>query len=148
MKINWGTGLVIGMLSFIAFILFLVIKMTTNEDLNHDLVTEDYYMRELRYQDEIDAETNMKDFEEEIQGEKIEDGWLIKFPKEIDAGKISGTVFLYRPSDKRLDFDFPIQLSNSNLIIPDHRLLEGRWDITINWIYNSKNYLYKKAITY
>ena len=148
MKINWGTGLVIGMLLFIAFIMFLVIKMTTNEDLDHDLVTEDYYMREIRYQDEIDAEMNLNDFDEEIQGKKTEDGWLIVFPEEVDASKIKGTVFLYRPSDKKLDFDFPIQLSDSRLVIPDHRLLEGRWDITINWNYNNKNYLYKNAITY
>lgn len=148
MKINWGTGLVIGMLSFIAFIMFLVIKMTTNEALDHDLVTEDYYMREIRYQDEIDAEMNLNDFDEEIQGKKTEDGWLIVFPEEVDASKIRGTVFLYRPSDKKLDFDFPIQLSDSRLVIPDHQLLEGRWDITINWNYNNKNYLYKNAITY
>lgn len=122
--------------------------MTTNEDLDHDLVTEDYYMREIRYQDEIDAEMNLNDFDEEIQGKKTEDGWLIVFPEEVDASKIKGTVFLYRPSDKKLDFDFPIQLSDSRLVIPDHRLLEGRWDITINWNYNNKNYLYKNAITY
>jgi nitrogen fixation protein FixH len=148
MKINWGTGLVIGMLLFIGFILFLVIKMTTNEALNHDLVTEDYYNKELRYQEEIDAEKNMNDFKENIIGEKIADGWLLKFPKEIDASKIKGTVFLFRPSNKKLDFDFPIELSSSNLLIPDERLLDGRWNITIDWSYNNKNYLYKKAITY
>lgn len=148
MKINWGTGLVIGMLLFIGFILFLVIKMTTNEALNHDLVTEDYYNKELRYQEEIDAEKNMNDFKENIHGEKIADGWLLKFPKEIDASKIKGTVFLFRPSNKKLDFDFPIELSSSNLLIPDERLLDGRWNITIDWSYNNKNYLYKKAITY
>ena len=148
MKINWGTGLVIGMLLFIGFILFLVIKMTTNEALNHDLVTEDYYNKELRYQEEIDAEKNMNDFKENIIGEKIADGWVLKFPKEIDASKIKGTVFLFRPSNKKLDFDFPIELSSSNLLIPDERLLDGRWNITIDWNYNNKNYLYKKAITY
>lgn len=122
--------------------------MTTNEALNHDLVTEDYYNKELRYQEEIDAEKNMNDFKENIIGEKIADGWVLKFPKEIDASKIKGTVFLFRPSNKKLDFDFPIELSSSNLLIPDERLLDGRWNITIDWSYNNKNYLYKKAITY
>lgn len=122
--------------------------MTTNENLNHDLVTEDYYNKELRYQEEIDAEKNMNDFEEKIRGEKIADGWLLKFPKEIEYSKVKGTVFLYRPSNKQLDFDFPIELSSSNLLIPDERLLDGRWNITIDWSYNNKKYLYKQAITY
>ncbi len=148
MKINWGTGLVIGMILFIGFIMFFVIKMSTNKDFNHDLVTEEYYKKELAYQEEIDAEENLKDFSESITGEKVAEGWLLKFPEEINPSKVKGTVFLYRPSNKQLDFDFPIVLSGSNLLIPDKRLLDGRWNITIEWEYEKKKYLYKKSITY
>ena len=51
MKINWGTGLVIGMVLFISFILFFVYRMTTDNDLEHDLVTEGYYQKEMELQD-------------------------------------------------------------------------------------------------
>ena len=50
MKINWGTGLVIGMVLFIAFIMFMVITMMTDKKYSHDLVTEDYYQKEIVYQ--------------------------------------------------------------------------------------------------
>ena len=43
MKINWGTGIVIGMTLFISFILYLVFNMLTDEKFDHDLVTEEYY---------------------------------------------------------------------------------------------------------
>lgn len=148
MKINWGTGIVIAIVLFMSFIMFLVIKMTTNEDYNHDLVVEEYYKKELAYQEEIDAEENLKLLSEKIEGKKVEGGWLLHFPQEIEASKINGTVFLYRPSNKQLDFDFPIELSNSNLLIPDKRLLDGRWNITVNWKYDKKEYLYKESITY
>ena len=148
MKINWGTGLVIAMILFIGFIMFFVISISTNEDLDHDLVTPDYYNKELHYQEEIDAESNLKELSSTINGEKVEGGWLLTFPKEIDPSKIKGTVYLYRPSNKKLDFDLPIVLSGLKLLIPDDRLVEGRWNIALDWEYKNKRYLYKNAITY
>ena len=126
----------------------MVIKMSTNEKFSHDLVTEEYYKKELAYQEEIDAEENLNDFSEEIKGIKVTNGWQITFPEEIDASQIEGTVFLYRPSNKQLDFDLPIEVSGSNLLIPDERLLDGRWNITMDWKYNAKKYLYKASISY
>ena len=148
MKINWGTGLVIGMACFIAFILYMVITMSTDKNYSHDLVTESYYEKEMMYQQEIDAETNIAKLSGNIFGKKTNDGWLLQFPTELVSEKIIGTVFLYRPSNKQLDFDIPIELSGSNLLIPDERLLEGRWNITISWEYKGETYLYKKQIVY
>ena len=148
MKINWGTGIVIGMALFIAFIMYFVITMTTDDKYSHDLVEEDYYQKEMVYQEEIDAENNLKSFSEPITGQRTGEGWLLKFPKELNPEKVEGTVFLYRPSNKQLDFDFPMVISGSNLLIPDNRLLDGRWNITLDWMYEGKRYLYKKSITY
>ena len=148
MKWNWGTGLVVGMLAFMTFILYLVITMSTNKKYSHDLVTEEYYAKEIAYQNEIDAETNTYNLKEEIIGKKTTEGWLLTFPKELEPSKINGKVFLYRPSNQKLDFDFPIVLSGYNLLIPDKHLIDGRWNITIEWDYENKSYLYKKSIVY
>jgi len=148
MKINWGTGIVIGMVLFIGFIMFMVVTMMTNNDYDHDLVTEAYYEKDLKYQQEIDAEENTNNFSERIVGEKTSEGWQLSFPKEIDPEKIEGKVFLYRPSNKRLDFYLPIVISNSQLLIPDERLLDGRWNITVDWRYEGQHYMYKESILY
>ncbi|NND61676.1 MAG: FixH family protein [Flavobacteriaceae bacterium] len=148
MKINWGTGLVIGMAIFIGFIMFFVIKMSTDDKYSHDLVTEDYYKKDLAYQEEIDAEQNSKDLSENISGERVSNGWLLRFPASFDPARVEGTVFLYRPSNEQLDFDFPLVLSGSNLLIPDKRLLDGRWNITVSWEYDGKKYMYKESIVY
>ena len=147
MKINWGTGIVIGMLLFMAFIMYMVVTMMTDDQYDHDLVTEAYYERDLQYQTEIDAEKKGFAFSP-IQTQKTEEGLSIVFPKELEHKNIRGTVFLYRPSNKRLDFNIPIVISNSQLLIPDERLLGGRWNITIDWEYQGESYLYKEAISY
>lgn len=148
MKWNWGTGLVVAMAAFIGFILYMVITMSTNKKYSHDLVTESYYAKEMAYQTEIDAETNTNNLKENIEGKKTKEGWLLSFPSELEASKVTGKVFLYRPSNQQLDFDFPLVLSRSNLLIPDKQLVDGRWNITIEFEYNGTSYLYKKSIVY
>lgn len=148
MKINWGTGIVIAFVAFISFIIFFVVRMSTNDGANHDLVTEEYYKAELGYQKEIDAETNARNISREIKIEKAPEGLRIIFPEGMQNDNIEGKVSLYRPSNKHLDFDFPLSLSNSHLLIPDKRLLDGRWDIKIAWEHQGKEFLHKESITY
>ncbi len=147
MKINWGTGIVLSFIAFISFILFFVVRMNMDSNANHDLVTEDYYKEALNHQKEINAEVNANKHEK-IRLEKTANGLLLHFPENIDFNKTKGTVSLYRPSNKQLDFDLPISLSNTNLLVPDKRLLDGRWDIKITWSYNGQDYLQKEKITY
>lgn len=148
MKWNWGKGLVVGMLMFMSFILYLVITMSTDKKYNHDLVTEEYYAKELAYQNEIDKQSNLKSLSTTINGQRTENGWLLSFPKEVNQTNSNGKVFLFRPSNQNLDFEIPLVLDKSNLLIPDDRLLDGRWNITIEWETNGESYLYKNAIVY
>ena len=148
MKINWGTGLVIGMVLFMGFILFLVITLSTDKKYSYDLVIEDYYKHEMNLQEDIDAASNSNYLDVPVTGKKTTDGYELQFPKSLNPEHIKGTVFLYRPSGKQLDFDFPIRMSTSTLLIPDNRLLGGRWNITINWEYEETKYRFEEAINY
>lgn len=148
MKWNWGTGIVIGMISFIAFILYFVITMSTDKKYSHDLVTEEYYAKEMMYQNEIDAETNTNNLSQKIISHRVDTGWEITFPTELDPQKMKGNVFLYRPSNEKLDFDFDLDLSSHTFLIPDKDLLGGRWNINIEWSYEGTPFMYKQEIVY
>ncbi|TXK73146.1 FixH family protein [Mesonia sp. K4-1] len=148
MKINWGMGLVIVMTLFIGFISFFVYRMTTDHNLEHDLVTEGYYQKEMELQGNIYAEQNTARMKNPIEGFKSNSGYLLQFPEGFEKEKIIGEVFLYRPSNKLLDFELPLKLTNSAMLIPDYQLLEGRWNITINWEYEGTKYRFQKQISY
>jgi hypothetical protein len=148
MKINWGTGIVLAFIGFISFIMYFIITMNLDPKYSHDLVTEDYYGEELEYQNDINKLNNANNLSSHISYKKTAEGLLIEFPKDIDFKKITGKVFLYRPSNKQLDFDTAISLSKPYLLIPDNRLVGGRWNISIDWQYNNQSYLYKEIITY
>ncbi|WP_299334562.1 FixH family protein [uncultured Psychroserpens sp.] len=148
MKFNWGTGIVLAFIGFIAFIMYFVINMNTVKKYDTDLVTEDYYKAELEYQNDIDKESNAKNLASNVSWKRTENGLEISFPEEMNTKEITGKVFLYRPSNKQLDFETAISLSNHNLLIPDKRLLDGRWNIKVDWQYKGKSYLFKEEISY
>ncbi|WP_025743252.1 FixH family protein [Aquimarina pacifica] len=147
-KINWGTAIVIVFIGFISFILFFVIKMNTNKKFEHDLVTEEYYKKELAFQQEIDAEKKGNDLINNIIIKQHQGGLIVTFPLDKNYSDISGTIYLYRPSDKKMDFSIPILLKTSEYLIPNDIIHKGRWDIIINWKYKNDTYLFKKSITY
>ena len=148
MKFNWGTGIVLAFVAFIAFILYFVVLSFRDPASNHDLVTEDYYKKELKYQEDLDASGNLENIGGGVKTAITEKGLRIEFPEDMQPEKIKGTVSLYRPSNKQLDFETPIQLSNNQLLIPESRLLDGRWDIRVYWTYEGKPYLYRSRMTY
>lgn len=148
MKFNWGTGLAIWLVLFIGFIMYFVIRISTEKKYDYDLVTEEYYQKEMVFQKEMDDEANSNSLDGSISGEKSAEGWMLTFPKNIDYSKITGTVFLYRPSNKKLDFILPLELSDPTVLIPDARLIPGRWNTIVRWNYEGEDYLYKKEIVY
>jgi hypothetical protein len=146
MKLNWGTGIVIAIIAFMSFIMYFVISMSTGKSYNHDLVSEKYYQNELEYQTNIDATKNAKVLKENIKVIRVSEGLKIYFPTEFNSKDITGKVFLYRPSNKQLDFEIPISISNTYLLVPEKRLLGGRWNITVSWNYKNTAYLYQKEL--
>ncbi|MBG7613434.1 FixH family protein [Polaribacter sp. BAL334] len=146
MKFNWGTGIVLAFIGFIGFILYFVISMSVNEKYSHDLVTEKYYQKELEFQDRIEATKNAQEFEDVMKVISYDEGLFIFFPSNIDYNKIKGKVFLYRPSNKQLDFEMPISISDNYLLVPENRLVDGRWNITVEWEYKNKKYLHEQEL--
>lgn len=146
MKINWGTGLVIAIASFMGFILYFVIKVQSNSKYDNELVVEEYYKHDARFGEEMERVQNAHDLVQKPIITNTAEGITVVFPDAFEPNKISGIVSLYRPSNKKLDFDTPISISNPTLLIPKSRLVGGQWDINMEWQYDGKKYLTKEAI--
>ena len=148
MKMNWGTGIVIAMISFIVFILTFVYRSVAVDDYQHELVSEDYYKDELLYQQEIDKMNKASELEANLSLRRISEGLVVYFPAELDASKISGTVRLQRPSNKNLDIELAIDLDGNELLIPEDRLVSGKYQVIIDWKHDGAEYLFKDEIFY
>ena len=145
---NWGTGVVIAMISFIAFILTFVYRSVVVDKYQHELVSEDYYKDELLYQEEIDKMTKARELEVDLSIKRTPDGLVLTFPTEFEAKDISGTIRLQRPSNKKLDYELAIELVENELLIPDEHLVSGKYQVIVDWKYDSSEYLFKDVIFY
>ncbi len=144
MKFNWGHGIILVILLSIAGFLTLVF-ISTNERI--DMVTEDYYPKELKYEDQIDKIKNYNALAKKVKvsiGESLQ----IQFPDNIaDASGITGLVHLYRPSDKDLDIEEEIKLNKAySMSIPKQNLKNGKYELIIEWQANGQPYLTKQTV--
>ncbi|CAI2767576.1 FixH family protein [Flavobacterium collinsii] len=146
MKINWGTGIVIAFALFMTFILYFVFEVQSNSKYDNDLVVEEYYKHDSHFQDEMARVQNAQDLQQKPLIAYHEDGVEIVFPTTFENDKVKGNILLYRPSNKKFDFNTQIVLTNSVLLIPKNKLIKGRWDVNMEWQYDGKKYLSKEVI--
>ena len=147
-KLNWPTGIILSLVAFIIFILSFVYKATFMPAYNHQLVSDEYYNDELNYQEEIDKLKRASKLDENVSIKKVVTGLLIQFPSEFDFNQIKGTISFKRLSNSSIDFSIPIALDSNQFLLKDETLVDGRWDVKIEWMIDSKVYLFKEKITY
>ena len=148
MKMNWGTGVVIAMILFMAFILSFVYKSVVMKEYQHELMSEDYYRDELHYQEEIDKINKASELEENLKIIRSENGVLIKFPEGMDSDQITGKISLLRPSNKKLDLMVDIALDGNKQLIRDDQLVSGKYLIIIDWKNGADEYMFKDTLFY
>lgn len=143
-KASWRLFVVLPIVIFAAgMIVMVTISMTRNVD----LVAENYYERELKYQQEIDLKSNSADLDNSI---RVEGGQgtatIICGKPELLDGK-SGEVILYRPSDASIDFKSAFLIdSEGKQVIKDAKLRRGLWKLKISLTGQGKSYSVEKSV--
>ena len=100
MKLNWGYKILIGYSLFVIGILFLGYKST---QLNCDLVEKDYYGKELKYQNVIDASGRATALGGILVTNIQEGKLIIQFPDSLKGLTVKGLAYLYYPADAKKD---------------------------------------------
>jgi len=135
---NWGHKIAIIYVLFMAFMIGMLI-ISMNYD--HELVTEDYYAKELAYQDKIDAGQNLvqADFDVEV---KIVDGKLkLLFEDLPEANSLKGEVKFYKPDDEKMDETHFIVLDEkSNEMEISSVGKHGRYKIQVSFELEGKSF--------
>lgn len=143
MKFNWGTGITIAIIGFMAFILFMVFKANNTSS---DLYAKDYYNQELNYQDIINGKKNTTTLKSSIVVEELNDMVKINFPDELKSAEIKGTIFLYRPSNAKLDKQLKLKLVNNSQSIDKTIIAKGNYTLKIIYQANNKSYYFENQL--
>ena len=147
MKLNWGTSIVIAFVLFIGFIMFMVVQMISKKELEYDLVVESYYQKELTFQEDLDSAQKAADLTNQVEIALESEGLLVRFPSEFDFTKIQGELYMYRPSDKMLDFTVPLQLDSNDFVLPTSVLKSGSWEVNLKFSHQDEDYFIQHKIS-
>ena len=143
-KMNWGSWIVV---SFILFALgtFTMIYISMNSRV--DLVTDDYYEKELKYQNHIDVVKNTNALEGRVSFAFAPSSVTISYPNIDAPSKYSGVVMFFRPSDKALDFSYPVDVDTTySQTITTNKLLKGMWRVKVSWNVGTQQYYNEQPV--
>lgn len=138
---SWGKGIIIGMVSFMGFILFLVISLMQHKV---DLVSEDYYQQEIDYDTHMNAVNVYNQSKEKIAVKLTENELQLQFPATMQNDSIH--VQLKRPDNENLDMQLGIE-GIPFAAIPLKTLQKGRYDLIITGSVENKEFIYEDAVT-
>lgn len=140
---NWGYKILVVYLVFVSGIMLLVFKSSSQKV---DLVTTDYYAKELKYQEKIDAMNCVHQLSDTVRYGMNDGKLAIVFPKDFSGKKIDGKVLLYCPSDEDKDIthnfsviDLPVMVT-----VVNSRKLE--YQLQLSWQSEGKSYYFEKKL--
>jgi nitrogen fixation protein FixH len=140
--LNWGTGIVIAFGIFgvgLAVMIWIALSSPT------DLVADDYYQRGLEYEGRIQSIQRARSSGALMTVNGTTGGVTIMIPGVTRFGEVHGTVTLYRPSDRAMDFAAPLSLDSSGTMrIESPRLQPGLWTVKVEWLAGGTQY-YEEA---
>lgn len=144
MKLNWGYKIAIFYIAFMVFVA-LIVAFSFTQDVN--LVTENYYEEEVKYQEHIDKVKRTEALPQQLLIQVENEFIALTFPELFKETKIDGKIQLYRPSDNKFDQTISIDVNSSNQqLIAKSDLQSGLWKIKIFWNVNTTEYYNEKLL--
>lgn len=139
---DWGKGILLTIIAFVGFILTLVIISVRQDDIH--MVTENYYEKELKYQDQIDRETSAAGLDRDVL---VFDAQAKSMVLDLPVGA-KGSLKLFRPSDERLDQELSLDiLELGKTTVPLEKLKSGYWKVQLTWTENGVDFYQEKKIS-
>lgn len=112
-----------------------------------ELVTDDYYAKELAFQEQIDKIGNAQDAKAQIGWRQNSIEYQFSMTGLLDYTQLNGNIVFFRPSSRELDTQYPLNLdSNGVQSIPLELLQSGRYQIQVSWSDGVKDYYLEKNI--
>lgn len=133
---------------FVVAIIFSAVFVTIAVRHRDDLVSVDYYEREVRFQKQLDTinRTQAVAAQAVVKFELKDQAIVIVLPETYTAGA-TGNIHLYRPSDAQLDRDLPLALAaDGTQRVGTQKLAEGLWKVRVNWSSNGQDYFLDQPV--
>ena len=138
MKLSWPKLIILAYATFIGGMIFMV---TQSFKQNTELEYEDYYQREVNYQEKIDAIQRVKKLKQKPELTVINDTLHLDIPAHL-TGFERGDWYFYHITQK--SGDRKVSLKAPKDAFPLNNLQAGKYRIEVDWASGNERYFYEE----
>lgn len=143
MRIGWGWKITALYVGFAGMIIALVIASMRQD---FDLVSQNYYEEDIKYQDIIDAGKNQSQLSAPMTIHANSDEVVIEFPSELSNKELAGTVRFYSPVNASWDRSYELNVREGRMVVSRADLEKTRYVVKIRCAANGNNYYQESEI--
>lgn len=141
---NWGNKILIGFSTFVVGIscmVYVAMKQT------NEMIDDNYYEKELKYQSKIDASKALTALDEKITIVDSADFIKIKFPRLAINSSPTGTIECIRTSEKKRDVNTVLKVDNDGIqLLPKANFIHGQYELRIDWVNAGVTYFHQQVL--
>ena len=143
MKFNWGHKILMVYLIFVCGILLLAFKSSQQK---FDLVQQDYYGAELKYQSVINATKHASELGADL-GVLVRGSYLqITLPPTFKKSETNGIAHLYCIADEKGDMTKQIKSMNGEFALEMLTTMKGNYTLKLTIQHEGVDYYFEKKI--
>lgn len=136
MRFTWGHAAIAIPVTIVVVFTTVLIRSMADEN-KTELVVDDYYAKELRFQEQIDKTKNALLVQTNLDWVQNGQNFHLLLSGNFKSENVSGTLVVYRPSDSSLDFEIPLSLdSNGVQVVNGNKFTRGKYQIQVNFTVN------------
>jgi hypothetical protein len=98
-----------------------------------DLVSADYYAKELNYQSDINKMANAKALKTPLKCSLVNNTVQLIFPEEHAEKSIEAKAFVYKPSDNKSDKEIKFTTEDGRYVLSTEGFVKGMYKIKVDW---------------
>lgn len=141
MKFNWGTGIFIFLVVFLAACgVFIYFAM--NQQVN--LVHKDYYEKGVDYSAQMEVNARSKQFAHSFETKSTDNFFIVEVDEALVTKMDSGRINMFRPSDKTKDISTSFKTGDKALSqafkFDKSALITGRYILKFTWFMEGVKY--------
>lgn len=141
---SWGYKLMVTFIIFAGMMGYMVYRCFGS---NFELVENEYYKSELKYQEVIDGTLHADSLSSSPLIQQSGNNLVLQLPAEMKNASISGSVLFYCAYDSKKDKKIILSVDKNGSQSFNHLVTPGIYTVKIDWNMNGKNYYSEKNIT-
>lgn len=128
---NWGYKILVVV---IVFIVGMGTMVTIAMQQKNEMEDDQYYVKELKHQNLIDAEKNLNRLSEQLSLADTNNMLKLTLPHAAATNISNGTIDFLRPSDQKKDLSIAMSVNNNGeQFISKKQFVKGLYHVKMSW---------------